>query len=107
MKYFTLLSFCAAFMFFTSCGGDDPADASNCNTQFAQSFEDELEVVSQASQNFAMDPSSANCESFKQAYIDYLNALDDWEECANFYNQVDQWQQAIDAAQIAADNIEC
>ena len=107
MKNSITLFIFSLLLFSIGCGNDDPTDAGNCSTDFAQSFEDELQAVSNASQAYGSDPSTANCEAFKAAYIDYLDALDGWEECANFYNQVTEWEQAIDAARMAADNIVC
>ena len=30
--------------------------------------------------------------ALKDAYNDYLDALEDWEDCAEFYDQVTSWQ---------------
>lgn len=107
MKYTTVFILFSFLFLSISCGSNDPTDPGNCSTQFSQSFEDELTAVNVATQNYAADPSSENCQAFKDAYNDYLDALDDWEECANFYNQVTQWEQAIESARMSVDSIIC
>lgn len=106
MKYHLICCFFSILIFAIGCSSSSD-DVGNCTTQFSESFEDELATVSAASTAYGMDPTSENCEAFKQAYKDYLDALETWEDCANINNQVTQWQQAIDAAQMAADNIVC
>lgn len=105
---FSVLVFALLFVSY-SCGDDDPVNNTpeNCSTAFTESFEDDLTAVNTASTNYANDPSSSNCEAFKDAYNNYLDALEDWEECAVFYNQVTQWQQSLDAARTAVNGIAC
>lgn len=108
MKYSTLVFVFTLLIFTISCGdSNDPSNPSGCSTEFAETFQDEIQTINTTTQNYANDPSTANCEAFKEAYQNYINALDSWEECANFYNQVAQWEQAIDAAQLSIDNIVC
>ena len=109
MKYTFFLFIFSILILTSSCSNDDdPVTSSeDCTTTFSLSFEDELLAVNNTSQTYANDPSSSNCQSFKDAYQDYLNALDTWKDCANFYNQVVQWEQAIDAAQLSLDSIVC
>lgn len=89
-----------------SCGGDDVVGAT-CSTNFAQSFEDEVTALNNASLAYGMDQSAANCEAFKNAYLDYIDALEDWDECAVFYNQEVEWQQALDSARESVNTIIC
>jgi len=109
MKYSFLLCIFSLLILSTSCGDDSDTNEApeNCTTAFTQSFEDELLAVTEASQNFSTDPSTTNCEAFKDAYNDYIDALDDWEDCANFYEQVAQWEQSLEAARDAVNSIEC
>ncbi len=109
MKFSFLLCIFSLIILASSCGGDNDANGTpeNCSTAFAESFEAELLAVSNASQNFGTDPTPANCQAFKDAYNDYIDALGEWENCANFYNQVAQWEQSLEAARTAVNNIMC
>ncbi|NNE14495.1 MAG: hypothetical protein HKN51_05930, partial [Saprospiraceae bacterium] len=89
-----------------SCGGDDGPGGSSCNSQgWTVEYEDELDAVNDAATTWANDPTDANCEALKDAYNDYLDVLDDWEDCANQLDQFDEWQAAIDAARQTVDSI--
>jgi hypothetical protein len=101
-----MFCFFAFFILSTGCG-DDKDTPEGCATNFAATFQDELEDINTASANFSNDPSTANCEAFKDAYNDYLDALEDWEECANINNQVVEWQQSLDAARAAINDLVC
>ena len=107
MKKFSILFFLATLVLFSiGCGGDDPDDPpAGCDTVFAQTFNAELDDISTAAANYSNDPSAENCNALKDAYNDYLDALEDWEDCANFYNQFDEWQAALDAARQSVENI--
>ena len=107
MKKFSILLFMATLIIASfGCGGDDPNDPpSGCNTVFSQTFNGELDAISTAANAYGMDPSQDNCDALKDAYNDYLDALEDWEDCANFYNQFDEWQAALDSARASVENI--
>lgn len=108
MKQIALLFSLTLFIFLTtSCSSDADDTPENCSVAYSQAFEDELLNISNATQTYSADPSTANCEAFKAAYNDYLDALDNWEECAIFYNETAQWQQAIDATRVALDGLMC
>lgn len=100
-----LLLFCLTLVLF-SCG-DDEKDAANCANSFSQEFSDEITAITNASNVYAMDPTPANCNAFKTAYTNYINALQGWEDCAIQLNASDDWQQSIDDAMESVNQIEC
>lgn len=91
----------------TSCGGKDGVNGNNCANNFTSEFQDDLNEVSSASTAYAMNPTPANCQAFKTAYLDYINALKNWRDCAIAGNVLDQYQQSLDAAEAAVNNISC
>jgi len=106
-KLIFLSTILAMVMLTTSCGSDGDDTPENCSVAYSQAFEDELTNITNATQVYSTDPTPANCQAFKDAYSDYLDALEDWENCAIFYNQTAQWQQGIDAARASLDDIMC
>ena len=95
-------------LFAVACSDSDDDNNIPCDSQsFNQEFQEELEAVSIAANNYGMNPTTENCEIFKAAYIDYIDALEGWEECATFHNQEVEWRQALDDARVAANDIMC
>ena len=108
MKKFSTLLFMATFVLATiGCGGDDdPNDPpAGCTAVFATTFNAEINAISAASQAYFADQTTENCNALKDAYNDYLDALEDWEDCANFYDQFDEWQTALNEARDSVEDI--
>ncbi|MDF1698313.1 MAG: hypothetical protein P1U56_20860 [Saprospiraceae bacterium] len=105
MKYTIYLLFAFALCF-ASCGGDDGPSGAECNSLgFTAEYEVELTAISEAATVWANDPTEANCDALKDAYNDYLDSLEKWEDCANELNQFNEWQAAIDAARQSVSSI--
>ena len=80
---------------------DDPV---GCN--WLTEVQAESAALSDAATAYGLDPSTANCLAFVEAYQNYLAALEANLSCAGV--QGNQAQQAeIDAAQAQLDNINC
>ena len=91
---------------FVSCGGDDDANtAANCATSWTVEYSDVIADLEAATTVWATDPSQSNCDVLKDAYQDYINALEDWEDCANQVNVYAAWEAALDAAQLSLNTI--
>ena len=88
-----------------SCG--DSNDAINCSTNFNQEFTLELNNISTAVQAFGVDQSTANCNALKDAYNAYLDGLETWEDCAIEFNNVTEWNAAIDSARESINQLIC
>jgi len=107
MKKFSLLFLLVSLMTISiSCGDDnDPNEPpSGCTSNFTQDYANELTSINDATVAWTNDMSDSNCNALKDAYNDYLDALETWEDCANFYNQVTEWQAAIDATRASIEN---
>ncbi len=103
MKKYSVLLIFSFSIFFTACHKLDPCD----NDDFESSFQDEIEAISTAAVNYGQDPTTQNCNIFKDAYTDYVNALEDWDSCAEASGQRIEWQQALDSARASINDIEC
>ncbi len=88
--------------FFSACGKNDP---NTCN--YVTEVQNESDALTAALTAYSNDPSTANCNAFKGAYQDYLNALEDHRSCAVAAGQGTAFQQAIDNAQASLDTLVC
>ncbi len=101
MKKFVFLF--ALSLALSSCGGDDGVD---CNSsEFNSIINQEVAAVNAAGQAWATDPTTENCNAFKQAAQDYISAVEDFGNC-NDISQTD-YNMAIQAAREAANSIPC
>ncbi len=81
-------------------------DPVGCN--YLTEVQDELNAVNAAVEAYTADPSNpVKCQAFKDAYEDYLNALESHIECATLSGSEDELQADIDAAQASLDSIQC
>lgn len=107
------------FLFFfvafiaVSCGGDDDDNNNNnnvnCNSSasIANAYQAETEALTAATMAFGNDPSTANCNAYKNAYLDWLEAVRSLEDCYNEAGLGTEWQQSIDSAEAAINSIVC
>ena len=88
---------------FIACGDDNGVD---CTSQeFNGIINNEVQAVNDAGNAWALDPTQANCDAFKQAAQDYIDAIEDFGSC-NGISQT-EYDQAVQAARAAADAIPC
>lgn len=100
-----LLLICIVALF--SCG-DDPTDSAlSCSTAFSQEFQEELDNISTAAAVYGQDPSTANCQAFKDSYLAYIDALEDWEECATINNSIAEYNMALEGARASINSLVC
>jgi hypothetical protein len=97
-----LCALCFTIMI-VSCGSNS---VDSC-TAFSQEFEDELERVNEAITAYSMDQSPSNCEEFKNSYLDYIDALRDYEDCANELGNYTEWEQSLQIAEDAINGLVC
>jgi len=75
-------------------------DPDYCGSSWASQVTTETNAISAASQTYAANPTTANCNALKTAYQNYLNVLDPFVDCASWTTQqTTELQNAIDAAQ--------
>ena len=88
--------------FFTACGKDDPA---TCN--YLTEVQDEATTFSNAATLYYSDiTNTANCQSYKVAYQNYLNALKDVDHCVKDEEEA-AYHQALLDIQADIDLIQC
>jgi len=104
MKYkkFILPLLVLSFIFI-SCG----KDSVTCSNNFSSELSDEIEAFTDALTVYTMDNSSANCEAYKDAYIDYLNALKDYSDCGFTGTTLSNYNQLLEEAENEVQQIQC
>lgn len=91
-------------VFSIGCKKDD--DPVGCN--YLTEVQNEVNALSTAATEYGNDPTNpAKCQAWKDAYQNYLNALEDNVECATLSGQQAELQSAIDQAQASLDSIQC
>jgi len=84
----------------TSCSKDGDGGLAPCSVAWATDLQGELTAVISAGQAFGTDPSDANCNAYKSAYQDYINALKPYGNCATLTGQSrTDWQEAVAEAE--------
>src|SRR6188768_3102334 len=90
-----------AIPFFNACKNNDPDP---CN--YAEETQDELQAVIDASNAYGANPNPTTCNAYKSAFQDYLNALEDHDNCVPA-GQEDEYHQSINQAQAELDALQC
>jgi hypothetical protein len=93
--------FCGLVFITYSCNknNDDPV---GCN--WAVEVQGEIQAFSDAATAYAMNPTTANCNAYINAYQNYLNALEDHIDCATIFGNQAELQAAINEAQAELNN---
>ncbi len=91
---------------FVACGDDDGVDCDE-SFNFAVELEAEADALIDATFEYSMDPSTENCEAFKEAYQSYLDAASQLQDCADEVGQGAEFQQALQDAQDGLDSLPC
>ena len=82
----------------SSCGGKD--DKATCGATWAADLQNEVNAISTALNNYIADQSTANCNSLKTAYQNYLTKLRPYANCAALTaSEKSQLNQAISQAE--------
>ena len=83
-------------------------DPDFCATSWAAQLSDEVNALSTAAQAYGASQTPANCNAYKTAYLNYLNALDPFLDCAAWTAQErSELQDAIDEAEQDINNLSC
>ena len=78
--------------------------AASCN--YTLELENETNALTAAATTYAQDPSSANCEAYRQAYLEFLDEAEKLDNCV-IGTERDAYRQAIDSAQAGLDALTC
>ena len=93
-----IIIFCLT-IFVTSCKKDGDG-AAGCSAAWATELQTEFSAISAAGATYALDPSAANCNAYKAAFQDYINALKPYGNCETLTGQSRaDWQKSINEAE--------
>lgn len=67
---------------FVSCKKDSDNDPAICSSAWATTVIDELTALSTASTAYTNNPTHETCIAYKNAYQDYIDALEPFLECS-------------------------
>ncbi len=102
-----LISCFIIFIGFTSCSKDSILNPDRClNGSWIQEVEKELNAWVAATNTYGEDPTKANCEKYKSAGVDYLNALDKIKKCVPSVS-LSEFNQAINEAKQELNTTSC
>lgn len=73
---------------------------------WAVDIQDELNNLSATSAAYSQNPTPANCQAYREAYIDYIDALKSWDKCVESGSRA-SWQQSLNEAEQDAENLQC
>tara|TARA_R110002096_G_scaffold284566_3_gene478574 strand:+ start:367 stop:699 length:333 start_codon:yes stop_codon:yes gene_type:complete len=96
-----------ALSIITACNKDNDNDGP-CRgyVNWSLSVSDEAAALSAAASAYGQDPSSANCVKYKEAYNDYIDALDSQSNCVPA-SQRAAFDQSLDDARDELNNLPC
>lgn len=102
-----LFSLFTGMLLLGSCGKSDLDKRCGSNWSPATELEQEINDLNNAVITYGQNPTPANCEAYKQAYLDYLDALKEWEDCYVYSGLQDDFKQSIADAEAAVNALEC
>jgi hypothetical protein len=99
--FFSLILFLGLF---SSCGSDG-VDCGN-SVNWASEINAELTAWTNAATAFSTNPTTENCNAYKDAYQDFIDALKPWGDCLSGQEFTD-WQQDLNDAEAGVAAINC
>lgn len=69
--------------------------------------ENEVEAFSSAAIDYVSDPSTANCNRYRNALSSYVNALEKYEKCALEFGHIEDWKLFIQEARESINGLQC
>ena len=96
-QFFLLLCFSLVFIFVSTSCKKDPVSA--CNSfNVAADLQNELNGLTTAAQNYSADQSAENCQTYKNAYQEYIDALRGLESCARAVGSLAAYNESLNDA---------
>jgi len=96
----TVFVLCIGFL---SCSPGGPACGS---FGFAFNVQNEILDLSAASTAYSQDPSPQNCQAYKNAYANYIDALKKYDKCVEA-SERDEWRQSLEEAERDVMDLQC
>jgi len=101
-KFFVLVLFTVILF---SCKKDDDA---GCSVAYGSELQNEITALSTAAQLYGTTPNQANCLSYKNAVLVYINKLEPYGNCnALTIQQRSDFDAALSAAKSSANALNC
>lgn len=97
------LFLCLIVSLFFSISCEEAAVVS-CN--YAVELQDEVTTLSNAASAYGQDQSAANCEAYRQAFLDYLEEAEKLDNCVLGGDRVD-YLKAIEDTRASLDDLTC
>jgi hypothetical protein len=98
-----------AILGLSTCNKDkDSGDPAFCSANWADELEGEYDALYAAWAAYVADMSVENCNAYKAAYMDYINALEPFLECSSWTAaERQELQDAIDESEAAMNELTC
>ncbi|WP_117880019.1 hypothetical protein [Aureibaculum luteum] len=102
------IAFFTTILVFTACSKDDILNPNgNCgNSSWAQQVEKEITAWNNAATAYSQDPTTTNCNNYKSAGKNYLDALEGIKNCVPGASTND-FKKAIEDAKNELDAMNC
>jgi len=92
----------------TACNNSKDNDAlCGSNWSPASELEQEISALTEAAITFSENPTTENCNAYKETYLDYLDAIKEWEECYIYIGQQKEFLQSIEDAENSVNDLQC
>lgn len=96
--------------FIGACNNDDDGGGGGCGSfSWATEVESEFTALFETALAYGSDPTTANCERYKSAFRDYVDALDGLENCLGVLSAQDRqdYNEALKDAEDELNNLPC
>ena len=105
LTYYFLLAMLSISI--TACGDDEPdVDCSNQGAIYA-SLQDEIDAITTTATAYGNNQSTENCNAYKAAYLDYIDALRGLRNCYEEFGILEDYDDDLNEAEDAVDDIVC
>jgi len=102
---FLFLLLVAALTFSTGCV-KKAVTLDNCSSEaFSNNVLDKLNVWNETIPAYANEPTQTNCDAYKAAGQDYIDALANFETCATIFTA--DWRESLQEARVELANETC
>ena len=106
LKNVILLLLIGTSLAIISCNNNPAVTCAN-NFNYVNELQPEIMALNTAVSNYSNDQTTANCEAYRSALLNYIDGLRDLEECARQAGQLEDWQSSLDEAEDSANSFQC
>ena len=91
----------------SGCGKDDKDDPDTCAEGWQNAYLDEYQKFVDAANMYSTDPTTENCQAYKTALLDYIDAYKKLENCFFNLGQIEAFRANVQQAEQEAEMIQC